>query len=86
LIRGIRGRGLLTGIEIDPARIKGKTVAERLAANGILTKETHETIIRLAPPLIITEPEIDRAVELVADTFEELERRPRRKAGLAKIG
>lgn len=85
LIRGVRGKGLLTGIEIDPARIKGKTVADRLAANGILTKETHETVIRLAPPLIITEAEIDRAVERVAETFEELEHSRRSNIGHAKI-
>ncbi len=54
-IREVRGRGLLIGIELTlPAR----SVAEALLAEGIIAKDTHETVLRLAPPLIITAEEI----------------------------
>ncbi len=55
-VREVRGRGLLVGIELDrPAR----PVCERLMARGILCKETHDFVIRLAPPLVIEEAELD---------------------------
>jgi ornithine--oxo-acid transaminase len=59
LIREIRGRGLWIGVDFDPAKISGRTVAEHLLAAGILSKETHGTVIRLAPPLVITREQID---------------------------
>ncbi len=62
LITDIRGRGLLLGIEIDPRRAAARDVCERLMAHGILTKETHETVVRLAPPLIIDRPTLDWAI------------------------
>lgn len=75
LIRDVRGRGLWVGVEIDPAIASARTVVERMAARGVLSKETHETVIRFAPPLTITRAQIDRAV----DVFEQiaLELRPR---------
>lgn len=58
-IKEIRGRGLFIGIElIEPARAYCETLKEK----GLLCKETHETTIRLAPPLIISQEEIDWAV------------------------
>jgi acetylornithine/succinyldiaminopimelate/putrescine aminotransferase len=50
MIRDIRGRGLWCGVDFDPERIAGRDVAVRLLAAGILTKETRDTVIRLAPP------------------------------------
>ena len=62
-VRDIRGRGLWIGLELDrPAR----PVCERLADAGVLCKETHERVIRLAPPLVITREQIDWVVERVA--------------------
>ena len=62
-VREIRGRGLWIGLELDrPAR----PVCERLAGEGVLCKETHERVIRLAPPLVITREQIDWVVERVA--------------------
>lgn len=61
LIKDIRGRGLLIGVEIDP-QFPAHDICLQLAEKGILTKETHKTIIRLAPPLIITESQIDIAI------------------------
>lgn len=61
LIRAVRGRGLFAGIEIsrlDPLRADAHRLAEALAARGVLTKDTHGTVLRLAPPLIITQDEL----------------------------
>jgi ornithine--oxo-acid transaminase len=70
LITAIRGRGLLLGIEIDPQRAAAREVCERLMKHGILTKETHETVVRLAPPLIIDKIQIDWAVEHIDATLK----------------
>lgn len=69
LIADVRGRGLWLGVEIDPARASARAVCEALMARGVLTKETHETVIRLAPPLVITRDEIDWAVDRLADAL-----------------
>ena len=58
----VRGRGLWAGIDIDPARMTGREACERLLARGVLAKDTHGSTLRLAPPLVITEEEIDFAV------------------------
>jgi ornithine--oxo-acid transaminase len=62
-IRSVRGRGLWCGVEFDPAHVSARAVAERLLANGILTKDTHDTVIRLAPPLVIERAQLDWALE-----------------------
>ena len=62
-IREIRGRGLLVGIELD---VDARPYCERLKEEGILAKETHVNVIRLAPPLIITEAELDWAMERIS--------------------
>ncbi len=64
----IRGRGLWIGIELDrPAR----PYCEALKEQGILCKETHERVIRLAPPLVITREEIDWAFERIKKVIEQ---------------
>ena len=63
VVKTIRGRGLWIGIELDrPAR----PYCERLMDAGVLCKETHSTVIRLAPPLVITQEELDWALERIA--------------------
>ena len=62
LIREVRGKGLWVGVDFDPGRIKARTIAERLLERGVLTKETHHTVIRLAPPLVITREQLDFAL------------------------
>jgi ornithine--oxo-acid transaminase len=62
LIRDVRGRGLWIAVDIDPAHATARQLVERLAVAGVLSKETHETVIRFAPPLTITRETIDRAV------------------------
>ena len=67
LIADIRGRGLWIGIELDrPAR----PYCEALKEHGILCKETHEKVIRLAPPLVITRDEIDWAFDRIKKVLE----------------
>jgi ornithine--oxo-acid transaminase len=64
LIREVRGRGLWIGVDIEPSCTTARDLVERLAAHGVLSKETHDTVIRFAPPLTITKELMDRAVEI----------------------
>ncbi len=59
LARDVRGLGLWVGVDIDPARASAKAIVAALAQAGVLTKETHETVIRFAPPLTISRQELD---------------------------
>ena len=59
----VRTRGLWAGIDIDPTVATGREVTERLLAQGILAKEAHGQTVRLAPPLVCTNDEIDTLVE-----------------------
>jgi ornithine--oxo-acid transaminase len=58
----VRGRGLWAGVDIDPALMTGREACERLAARGVLAKDTHGSTIRLAPPLVIQSDELLWAV------------------------
>jgi ornithine--oxo-acid transaminase len=62
-VREVRGRGLWAGVEF--ASLPGREACERLAARGVLAKDTHGTTIRLAPPLVITEDDLDLALDAV---------------------
>jgi len=62
LIRAVRGRGLWVGVDVNPALATARELVERMAAGGVLSKETHETVIRFAPPLTIPRELIDQAV------------------------
>ncbi|HZE65270.1 MAG TPA: ornithine--oxo-acid transaminase [Sporichthyaceae bacterium] len=62
----VRGQGLWAGIDIDPAVGTGREICERLMELGVLAKDTHGSTIRLAPPLVITEAEVDWAVDRLA--------------------
>jgi ornithine--oxo-acid transaminase len=62
----VRGRGLWAGVDIDPALMTGRTACERLAARGVLAKDTHGSTIRLAPPLVVTEADLDHALSQLA--------------------
>ena len=70
-ISSVRGRGLWIGIEIDPAFVSAHTIAERLMERGVLAKETHDTVLRLAPPLVIEKPELDFAVQTLSEVLNE---------------
>jgi ornithine--oxo-acid transaminase len=74
LISDIRGSGLFVGIEIDPALGSARLICEALMERGLLSKETHETVVRLAPPLVISREEIDWAVEQIDQVLGEQNR------------
>ena len=74
LISDIRGRGLFVGIEIDPVHGSAREVCEALMDRGLLSKETHETVVRLAPPLVIKREEIDWAVAQISEVLNEMDR------------
>jgi ornithine--oxo-acid transaminase len=65
-IKEVRGKGLMIGLEFYPEAGGARPYCERLKENGILCKETHEHIIRFAPPLVITKEEVDWALEKIA--------------------
>ena len=64
-IKEVRGKGLLIGVELFPEAGGARGFCERLKTKGLLCKETHENVIRFAPPLIITKEEIDWAMERI---------------------
>jgi ornithine--oxo-acid transaminase len=66
LIKEIRGKGLLIGLEFFPEAGGARSYCEKLMQNGLLCKETHDHIIRFAPPLVIVKDEIDWALERIA--------------------
>ena len=72
LLKEVRGRGLLIGVELLPEAGNARTYCEALMAAGILCKETHDHIIRFAPPLIITKKEIDWALDRIESVFSKV--------------
>lgn len=71
-IRTVRGKGLWIGVDFDPAQVAARTVCEKLMARGILSKETHDTVVRFAPPLTITQAEIDFCLGELKAVLKEL--------------
>ncbi len=67
-LREVRGKGLWIGIELN---VSARPYCEALKCEGVLCKETHEYVIRVAPPLIITREEIDWAFERIRKVVEE---------------
>jgi ornithine--oxo-acid transaminase len=73
-IKEVRGKGLFAGIDIVPSFASARSVCERLLAVGVLSKETHDTVIRLAPPLVIRREDLDWALDRVAEVIHSLNR------------
>ena len=71
IIREVRGRGLMIGVELKPEAGTARGYCENLMSRGLLCKETHESTVRFAPPLIITKEEIDWALERIEPVFRE---------------
>lgn len=74
LIKDLRGRGLFVGIEIEPSLAAARDVCEALMDRGLLSKETHDTVVRLAPPLVITKTEIDWAITQIREVMIDFDR------------
>jgi ornithine--oxo-acid transaminase len=71
-IREIRGRGLMIGVELYPEAGGARRFCEKLKDRGILCKETHQNVIRFAPPLIIKMEEIDWALERIEGALTQM--------------
>ncbi len=65
VVRAVRGRGLWAGV--DFTSLAGREVCERLAARGVLAKDTHGSTIRLAPPLVISELDLDWGLDRIEE-------------------
>ena len=72
IIKEIRGKGLWLGVEIDPDYVSGKELPKMCLDAGILCKETHETTIRYAPPLVISKEELDWGIEKIKEVFSKI--------------
>jgi ornithine--oxo-acid transaminase len=68
-IKQVRGKGLLIGVVLNESAGKARKYTTALKDRGILCKETHDWIIRFAPPLVITKEEIDQALEIIREVF-----------------
>lgn len=68
-IKEVRGLGLLIGVEIKKEYGSARPYCEKLMKEGILAKETHDQVIRFAPPLVIQKEEIDWALEKIQKLF-----------------
>ena len=75
LVRAVRGKGLLAGIELDTSIVSARRVCETMLRHGILTKDTHDTVLRFAPPLVIRRAQIDDAVERIGRALNDVMQR-----------
>ncbi len=73
LISDVRGKGLLIGVEFAPDKVSARSVCEKLLEFGVLSKDTHGTVVRFAPPLTITSAQIDDALAKIVGAIEALE-------------
>ncbi|MCJ7612667.1 MAG: ornithine--oxo-acid transaminase [Candidatus Aminicenantes bacterium] len=71
-IQEVRGRGLLIGVELKPEAGGARRFCEALKDEGLLCKETHDNVIRFAPPLIIREKELNWALKRIKKVFRNL--------------
>jgi ornithine--oxo-acid transaminase len=68
-IAAIRGRGLWVGIDLRPGAGNARAACERLMDRGVLAKDTHETTIRLAPPLVVEKTDLEWSLERIVDVL-----------------
>ena len=68
-VKEVRGKGLLIGVELHPSAGGARRFCEALVKVGILAKETHDNVIRFAPPLIITRPILDWAIPRIREVL-----------------
>jgi ornithine--oxo-acid transaminase len=69
-VKEVRGRGLWAGIELLPGGEPARARCERLMAKGVLAKDTHETTIRIAPPLVIERSDLDHAIDAILTVLD----------------
>ena len=73
VVKAVRGRGLWAAAEINPDVASAREFCVRLLAKGVLSKETHKTVVRLAPPLVISSNDLDWALDRLIGVIHELE-------------
>lgn len=74
LIEEVRGKGLLIGLVMNPRYYSAREICLRLLEEGVLTKETHHTVIRLAPPLIINKEQMDHVIHVITSVLSQAEK------------
>lgn len=72
-IKEVRGKGLLIGVELKPKTGGARRFCEKLKEKGLLCKETHENVIRFAPPLIIKQKDLNWAFRRIKQVFKDIE-------------
>ena len=72
---GVRQAGLWAGVDVDPELATGREVAEALVGRGVLTKDTHGSTLRFAPPLIVGEKDVTFAMDQLDASLRALARR-----------
>jgi ornithine--oxo-acid transaminase len=80
VVRDVRGRGLFVGIEVDARHGGARPVVDRLLARGILSKDTHGTVVRIAPPLNVAKDDLAWAIGEIRAVIHEVERDVKRAA------
>jgi ornithine--oxo-acid transaminase len=71
VVQEVRGRGLWVGLQLTPEAMPARGVCERLIDMGVLAKDTHETTVRLAPPLCVSEEDLEWATERILTALAE---------------
>jgi ornithine--oxo-acid transaminase len=74
-LRAVRVRGLWAGLDVEPGGPSGRDLCKALSGKGILAKDTHGMTIRLAPPITISEDDIDLLVRSIREVLEEAQTR-----------
>lgn len=73
-IKEVRGMGLWAGIEFHENHLMARKVCEKMSEKGVLSKDTHTTVIRVAPPLNVTQEELDFGLDVFEDVLKEIEK------------
>src|SRR5262249_44719658 len=74
LVREVRGKGLFAGIELDTSAVDSHRACEIMLKHGILTKDTHGTVLGFAPPLVIRRGQLDDGLARIGEALRELQR------------
>jgi ornithine--oxo-acid transaminase len=79
LIKEVRGMGLWAGIEFHENHLMARKVCEKMSEKGVLSKDTHATVIRIAPPLNVTQEELDFGLDVFEGVLKEMEKETSRE-------
>ena len=70
IVKEVRGKGLWIGVELNESEVNAKDLCLMLLNEGLLCKETHKTVIRFAPPLMISKKDLDWAIDKITKVFK----------------